>query len=71
MLNMLSKDTSLLKYLGKGNSNNNSINKKRPLTAKERTVKSNTARKDSELQSIAEKEETSTDRTGSNKGVYK
>ena len=70
MLNMFSKDTSLLKYLGKGNSNNNSINKKRPLTAKERTVKSNTARKDSELQSIAEKEETSTNRTVSNKGVY-
>ena len=30
MLNMLSKDTSLIKYLGKGNG----INQKRPVTAK-------------------------------------
>ena len=61
MLNMLSKDTSLIKYLGKGNA----INQKRPVTAKERTFKSsvNKVRNDSGLNSITEKEETSTNRT--------
>ena len=61
MLNLLSKDTSLIKYLGKGNG----INQRRPVTAKERTFKSsvNTVRNDSGLNSITEKEETSTNRT--------